>query len=233
MVVVPSVTVADYSPYMPQNRNGPQSASSIPSPVIETLLDGRVRPSPPPKERADAARNRARILQAAERLFTEHGVAGVTMDDIAAAASVGKGTLYRRFTDKGELAGALLSERGADLQREILGGPAPLGPGAPPADRLVAFTRSYLEFQARHLDLVLLSETSTPGARVHKASYAFWRQHCALLLRDAGAPDAVTRAEVLLAALSAEQVRHWLREQGRPLEDLSSALVAIARALTT
>ena len=233
MVVVPSVAGTDYSPYMPQNRNGPQSGSSTPSPVIETLLDSGVRSSPPPKERADAARNRVRILEAAERLFTVQGVAGVTMDDIAAAASVGKGTLYRRFTDKGGLAGALLSERGADLQREILGGPAPLGPGAPPADRLVAFTQRYLEFQARHLDLVLLSETSTPGARVHKASYAFWRQHCALLLRDAGAPDAVTRAEVLLAALSAEQVRHWLREQGRPLEDLSSSLVAIARALTT
>ena len=230
-MVVPSLTRADYSPYMPKDRNGPQSASSTPPPVIETLLDGGVRSSPP-RERADAARNRARILEAAERLFTVQGVAGVTMDDIAAAASVGKGTLYRRFTDKGELAGALLSERGADLQREILGGPAPLGPGAPPADRLVAFTERYLEFQARHLDLVLLSETSTPGARVHKASYVFWRQHCALLLRDAGAPDAVTRAEVLLAALSAEQVRHWLLEQGRPLSELSNALAALARSLT-
>jgi AcrR family transcriptional regulator len=219
---------------MAQNRTGPQSASSTPASGVRELL-GAAGPAalPPPKERADAARNRARILEAADHLFAEHGVGGVTMDDIAAAANVGKGTLYRRFTDKGELAGALLSERGAELQHAILGGPPPLGPGAPPAERLVAFTQSYLEFQARHLDLVLLSETSTPGARVHKASYAFWRQHCTLLLRDAAAPDAATRAEALLAALSAEQVRHWLREQGRALVELSAALAALARALAT
>lgn len=228
----PFVTIPDYSPYMSPDRNGPQSASSTAPPTPRDLL-ATARVEPPPKERADAARNRARILEAAEQLFSEHGVGGVTMDDIAAAAKVGKGTVYRRFTDKGELAGALLSERGGQLQQSILSGPPPLGPGAPPADRLAAFAERYLEFQARHLDLVLLSETSTPGARVHKASYTFWRQHCALLLRDAGAPDAVTRAEVLLAALSAEQVRHWTREQGRPVEELSTALVAVACALTT
>lgn len=228
----PFVTIADYSPYMALNRNGPQSASSTPMPTHRDLLVTAPKETPP-KERADAARNRARILEAAEQLFSERGVGGVTMDDIAAAAKVGKGTVYRRFTDKGELAGALLSERGSELQQAILTGPPPLGPGAPPADRLAAFADRYLAFQAQHLDLVLLSETSTPGARLHKASYAFWRQHCEMLLRDAGAPDPRTRAEVLLAALSAEQVRHWVRQQGRPVEELSRELVAVARALTT
>src|SRR5207249_4161704 len=65
------------------DNNGPQSAYSV------TV-------GAPPKERADAARNRARILDAAERLFREHGVAAVSMDQIAQAAKVGKGTLFRR-----------------------------------------------------------------------------------------------------------------------------------------
>lgn len=207
--------------------------------------------APQRKERADAARNRQRVLLAAEELFARRSVESVTMDDIAAAAGVGKGTLYRRFTDKGGLAAELLSERGAELQRAILEGPAPLGPGpaagagsgagtsagtgagtaADPAARLEAFCAAYLAFQERHLDLVLLSETSSPGGRLRKRSYEFWRQHAEVLLRAAHAPDARVRAEVLLAALSAEQVRHWTRNEGRTLDDLTVALTGVVRSL--
>jgi len=85
-------------------------------------------------------RNRAAILAAAAALFAAHGVEAVSMDQVAAAACVGKGTLFRRFGDKAGLAAALLDEREAALQEAILRGPPPLGPGAPNVDRLVAFT---------------------------------------------------------------------------------------------
>ncbi|PRC55083.1 TetR family transcriptional regulator, partial [Mycobacterium sp. ITM-2017-0098] len=52
---------------------------------------------PGPPERGDAARHRALLLDAARRLVDEHGAEAVTTDDIAAAAGVGKGTLFRRF----------------------------------------------------------------------------------------------------------------------------------------
>jgi AcrR family transcriptional regulator len=97
------------------------------------------------RERADAARNRVRVLTAAERLFSLHGVAAVTMDDVAAAAGVGKGTLYRRFGDKGGLAVALLDSREQALQQQILTGQPALGPGAPPAARLASFIEAYLK----------------------------------------------------------------------------------------
>ncbi len=183
-------------------------------------------------ERADAARNRLRVLTAAERLFAERGVAGVTMDDLAAAAGVGKGTLYRRFVDKGGLAVALLDQRERELQQQILTGPPPLGPGADPAERLAAFTAAYLTFLDRQLDLVLLSETSTPGARLRTGAHAFWRQHCRYLLNQAGAPQHDLRADLLLAGLAADQVRHWLHDQHRNLDDLAAGLAAAALALS-
>lgn len=184
------------------------------------------------RERADAARNRLRVLAAAERLFAQRGVAGVTMDDIAAAAGVGKGTLYRRFADKGGLAVALLDQRERELQQQILAGPPPLGPGADAATRLTAFVTGYLSFLDRQLDLVLLSETSTPGARLRTGAHDFWRQHCRYLLSQAGAPHPELRAELLLAGLAAEQVRHWRRDQRLELADLARALSSAALALT-
>jgi AcrR family transcriptional regulator len=215
---------------MSSEGSGPQSASSTPA-TASGRVELPVLGAPVVRERADAARNRLRVLAAAERLFAERGVGGVTMDDVAAAAGVGKGTLYRRFTDKGGLAVALLDERERELQQLMLAGPPPLGPGADPVPRLVAFVQAYLRFLERHLDLVLLSETAAPGARLRTGAHAFWRQHCRYLLDRAGAPDADLRADVLLAALSAEQVRHWREDEERDAEGLTGSLAAVVSAL--
>src|ERR687886_739122 len=59
--------------------------------------------------RADAERNRARILAAAAEVFAERGL-DVSLDDIAAHAGVGVGTVYRRFPDKDALIDALFEE---------------------------------------------------------------------------------------------------------------------------
>jgi AcrR family transcriptional regulator len=161
-------------------------------------------------------------------LFSLHGVTAVTMDDVAAAAGVGKGTLYRRFGDKGGLAVALLDDRERALQQQILTGEPPLGPGAPPAARLAAFIRAYLQLVAAQLDLVLMSETSAPGARFRTGAHAFWRAHCRYLLEAAAAPDPELRADLMLATLTAEQIRHWLHDERRTLEDLITRLASAA-----
>ncbi|MGB8000475.1 MAG: helix-turn-helix domain-containing protein, partial [Anaerobacillus sp.] len=54
-------------------------------------------------ERRDAAENRQRILDAAHKLFEQNGVERVSMNQIAAEAGIGAGTLYRRYRNKGEL----------------------------------------------------------------------------------------------------------------------------------
>jgi AcrR family transcriptional regulator len=134
------------------------------------------------------------------------------MDQVAAAAGVGKGTLFRRFGDKAGLAAALLDARERVLQEAVLSGPPPLGPGAAPADRLVAFARAYLDYLFPHLALVRMSETAAPGARYRIGAYRFWHRHLAILL--AGADDQEHTAHALLAMVAAEHVAALLPEVG-------------------
>ncbi|GAA1656331.1 TetR/AcrR family transcriptional regulator [Fodinicola feengrottensis] len=176
-------------------------------------------------ERADAARNRLKVLAAAQRLFAERGVAEVSMDDVAAAAGVGKGTLYRRFGDKGGLAIALLDEQERQLQAAILNGPPPLGPGAPADVRIKAFVSAYAEFLDEHGDLVLMSETNSLGARFRGGSYQFWRLHLTTLFHELSVDHPHVRAELLLAPLSAEFYQH-LRET---LPDRAALAVLLTR----
>ncbi|RZQ63487.1 TetR/AcrR family transcriptional regulator [Amycolatopsis suaedae] len=162
----------------------------------------------PVRERADAARNRERILAAAGRLFAERGIEAVSMDQIASAAGVGKGTLFRRFGDKAGMAAELLGRRELSLQEAVRSGQPPLGPGAPPGERLDAFLCAYLRFLEQHLDLVHLSDTAAPGARYRFGGYWFWHRHVAALLGQARPEvDADYLAHVLLGPLAAEQRR--------------------------
>ena len=155
-------------------------------------------------ERADAARNRAKILAAAEELFTTHGAAEVTMEDIARAAGVGRGTLYRRYPDRAAIAVALLDEHERRLQESLLRGDPPLGPGAPPAERLAAFYAAMVALLERHAHLVLGTEVG--HSRFTTGAYGFWRAHVRTLA--AGAPDPDVLADVLLAPLAPELFLH-------------------------
>ncbi|MGW2043465.1 helix-turn-helix domain-containing protein, partial [Streptomyces virginiae] len=71
-----------------------------------------VAPGAERTERADAQRNREAVLAAADALFaTSSSPHSVSMDDIAAAAGVGKGTLFRRFGDRAGLIAAVITSR--------------------------------------------------------------------------------------------------------------------------
>ncbi|MGW1073688.1 TetR/AcrR family transcriptional regulator [Streptomyces sp. NPDC002537] len=185
--------------------------------------------SGPPRERADAARNRDVILATAARLFAERGVERVSLDAIAAEAGVGKGTLFRRFGSKAGLAAALLDAQDRGFQERLLSGPAPLGPGAPAAARLLAFFDGYLELLGGNLELIRLSETARPGARYRVGSYHLWQRHLSLLLAEARPGlDAQATAHLLLAPLAAD-LHHALRT--RKFEDarVREAVLALVR----
>ncbi|MDT5370421.1 MAG: hypothetical protein QOC62_4852 [Mycobacterium sp.] len=66
--------------------------------------------------RADAARNRRLLLHAARDAFERHGVSA-SLDDIARAAGVGPGTLYRHFPTRDQLVLAVIDEGLTDIHR--------------------------------------------------------------------------------------------------------------------
>ncbi|CQR60129.1 TetR Family Transcriptional Regulator [Streptomyces leeuwenhoekii] len=182
--------------------------------------------------RADAARNRARLLEAAARLVAEHGAAGVTMEAVAAAASVGKGTVFRRFGDRTGLLLALLDHSEKKFQAALLGGPPPLGPGAPPLERLRAFGCAVLRRTADELELQLAAE---PGAerRFTAPPRRFLRGHVLLLLRQLlpGA-DVELLAHTLMAYLDPVLVHHLTRQCRMPPARLEAGWLDLVARVT-
>lgn len=188
--------------------------------------------SPDRQERADAARNRAKVLEAAERLFVERDPRSVTMVDIARAAGVGRATLYRRYPDPASVAVALLDEHERQLQEQLLSGPPPLGPGAPPGARLVAFYAAMVDLLDRHLHLVLGAETGR--SRLATGAYQSWRAHVRALVREAGVGDPDALADILLAPLAPEVYRHQRDEAGLAKARIAESLALLAeRVLAT
>jgi AcrR family transcriptional regulator len=184
----------------------------------------------PARERADAARNRARVLAAADRLFRERDPAAVTMDDIAKAAGIGRGTLYRRYPDRASIARALLDEHERALQERLMRGPAPLGPGsAEPAERLAAFYAAMVDLLESHVHLVLGAETGQ--ARFATGAYGFWRAHVRYLVSEArtGADPGVL-ADQLLAPLAPDLYR-MQRDRGFDPGRIAAGLAALAHGV--
>lgn len=95
--------------------------------------------------RRDAERNRQRILEAARDLFSQRGLQ-VTLDDIAAHAGVGVGTVYRRFPSRDAIIDELFRERIDEL---VANGEAALAISADdPWGGIVRLLNGYLEIQA-------------------------------------------------------------------------------------
>jgi len=179
------------------------------------------------RERADAARNRRRVLDAAERLFAEREPTTVTMEDIARAAGVGRATLYRRYPDPTAVAVALLDEHERALQQRLLQGPAPLGPEAPPAERLVAFYAAMVALLEQHLPLALGAETGS--ARFAVGAYGFWRAHVRSLLVAGGTERPDDLVDILLAPLAPELYRFQRFQRQQTVEEISKGLERLAR----
>jgi len=184
-----------------------------------------------PPERADAARNRRLVLDAARQLFQENPSC-VTMEAVAAAAGVGKGTVFRRFGDRASLARAVISEVEAELQEQMIRGDAPLGPGAPAHERLLAFGRAYLEFLNGNAQLMLAAEGPT-GTWLESAVYAMYRTHVALLLAQAGCGEqSAYLADVVMAPLAAPTFVYHRRARGLTLEQQIEAFEDLVNRLT-
>ena len=104
-------------------------------------------------ERADAVRNRLHLLATAREMLAEQGVDKLTMDGLAERAGLGKGTVFRRFGTRAGIFEALMEDAERAFQKQVLSGPPPLGPGATPLDRLIAYGRARVGFMIEHREI--------------------------------------------------------------------------------
>jgi AcrR family transcriptional regulator len=199
-------------------------------------LDHLGRPSGYEAERSDAARNRRLILRTVRKLFEERDVTCVTMEEIARASGVGKGTLYRRFPHKGYLCQALLDEPTRHLQEQTL--EILRAPGTPAIEKLHAFLDQLVAFTAENLDLLYGGNEPLCGAdRLERFSHPAydWRRSIVLgLLRAAVNEGDVDEgldleylATALLALLDVDLFYYQHRVQGLPAWRISGGVRAL------
>ncbi|MEP7765530.1 helix-turn-helix domain-containing protein [Sanguibacter sp. 25GB23B1] len=182
-------------------------------------------------ERADAARNRERLLSTARAMLDDRGVAGMTMDALAREAGLGKGTVFRRFGSRLGLLQALLQETETEFQRAFLSGPPPLGPGAEPVERIVAYGRGRIAMLDVQGDL-LCEVASAPEARTAWAPRSAGHVHLQMLLRQAEVEaDVPVLALHLLSALDASMTHHETGPGGIPRDRLADGWEALVRRI--
>ncbi|TXC98566.1 TetR/AcrR family transcriptional regulator [Streptomyces sp. ISID311] len=165
---------------------------------------------PERKPRKDAARNREAVLAAADALFARcESPDDVTMADIAAAAGVGKGTLFRAFGDRSGLLRALYEARLEPITEAVEAGPPPLGPGTPPQERAPALLDAVLCFKLDNRRLALALEEIGSSSPYQAEHYERWHRLLqAVLEQIPGLTDSDFTAHALLAATRADLVEH-------------------------
>jgi len=189
-----------------------------------------------PRERADAARNRERILKAARRLLRRRAMESICMDKIAEEAGVGKGTLYRRFPDRAALVHALLDEDTRRLQDRALAG-FDLSPTATSVEHVLALIGELFEFTLDHAPLLSAAHAKDQGARYDHPAYAWQRTLLSGHLREAMKKgeiqplDPFVTSQTMLAGVSPE-ILQWLTSEAEEARVKASILAIWKRALT-
>ena len=126
---------------------------SIPAVEWVSWINAPLPLGAPRAERADAVRNRRHLLATAREMLGRQGADTLTMDALAEQAGLGKGTVFRRFGTRAGIFQALLDDDERAFQEQVLAGPPPLGPGAPPIDRLIAYGRARAAFLIEHREI--------------------------------------------------------------------------------
>lgn len=129
------------------------------------------------RERRDSVANHQHILDVAQTLFREHDPASINMSDIVQAAGIGRGTLYRHFSNKADLCFALMDTRLAQFQDEVLEQLRGLtAVSASPLDKLDTFLEQWVLFTEREIRLLIEIQKNNPDyfAESSSSSPLFW-----------------------------------------------------------
>ncbi|MHA7218057.1 TetR/AcrR family transcriptional regulator [Arthrobacter sp. MDT1-48-3] len=183
-------------------------------------------------ERTDAARNRRLLLDAAAEIVASCGPDKLTTDAVARRAGVGKGTVFRRFGNRAGLMHALADHAGRSFQQAFMAGPPPLGPGALPLDRLVAFGEASIE-RMRYDGQILRAAEQQGGADLEHPTQQLVRLHLSMLLRQIGAPDPELGSYQLAAFLNAGLLLHLQESRGMSTARLQASWRVLVTSLAS
>ena len=162
--------------------------------------------------RADAQRNRQKLLDAARNLFDCQGIEQVTMSAIAKKAQVGKGTLYRHFADKAVLCHALLDTAMRDLQQRTLDC---IRQTDDPAEALRWFLHEGVQYTVQNADLLMEAANQGNENMLHHPAHIWCRQTIrGLLAQMQVAGDADYIADTLYIMLDVQTIRYQRTTQG-------------------
>lgn len=168
------------------------------------LLQEELRPT-----RADAVKNRELLLKTARQLFAEQGVEHVSMSAIADAAGVGKGTLYRHFTDKADLCHALLDHEQRELQERTL---IRLSEGGDPVEALCWFLVEVAQFVEDNGLLLCEGMGQMEAMGLGHPAHLWWRQTIRALLVQTGRPMDVDYTADMLYVMLDVHVAYFQRK---------------------
>lgn len=188
-------------------------------------------------ERRDAAENRQRILDTASGLFEKYSVEKVSMNQIAAEAGIGPGTLYRRYRNKGELCLDLIKDN-VVLCFEDIEDYLKNNRTAPAKERLKGILRLYLRFRESKAQLLKGVEDAEQNNRkkpkTRSPLYFELHQYFVDLFNemntgtaDGSQPDSTFKADMLLAALRSDSYLFQREVRGLSPEEIFEQLCAM------
>jgi AcrR family transcriptional regulator len=182
------------------------------------------------KERKDAAEHRRIILEKAHSLFTEHGVDGVSMHQIAKSAGIGQGTLYRRYAHKGELCLDLMQENSLHLYDNIKKY-VENNKVQPIKERLAAVLQFCLDFVDKYSNWLASIQAPTCEGRqsLIYQSPLYKSLHSVIcgLLEETSSKDPVIATDMILASMTPEIFLFMQQDRGYSKEEIKQKLVNI------
>ncbi|MEM8856884.1 MAG: TetR/AcrR family transcriptional regulator [Chloroflexota bacterium] len=200
-----------------------------------------IQTQPAKSERRDAAENRQLILATARKLFAEQGVAAVCMSDIAKEACVGKGTLYRRFSNKGRLCLALLDDELREFQNKVIQNFQEQTTNQIPIyEQLLWFVEQAVNFTSIHLPLMVeISAAGSEGAVQDVNQPHFWfemtlKGHLLQLQNSqliSPEENLDYIASAILAPLDARIMKHHLETRGFTTKQITHGIQTLIRGL--
>lgn len=178
-----------------------------------------------------------RILEAARQLFTESGLEAVSMYSIAKRAGIGQGSLYRRFTDKGEICSALLLD---STEQFMTGMEQQLAASAGEADALEYLRRSIgqvVDFIEQYAELLNMIKSEFTGKKqLTQFEHPFFQRLGVImteLLQRASANGEIIEldprfaATALISVLSPDLYLYEQKRHGSSKQEISRGIVTL------